>query len=115
MAEPLCLGKICLSTLQLLGQLLLLSQIYPCSNEAYESLPVSPRNAHAAHATNLSIWPHNPFCEVESAMLDEHLLNCLFHEPSIFCVYEIQIFFYRWRLATRIKAVDLKQFGRPVI
>src|SRR4029077_3976918 len=69
-AERLCLGKICLSTLQLLGELLLLSDIYPCSNEPCESLPVSPRSAHAAHTTNLSIWPHNPFCEVESAMLD---------------------------------------------
>jgi len=30
-------------------------------------------------------------------------------------MYEVQIFFYRWWLATRIKAVNLEQLGRPVI
>ncbi|HSZ17782.1 MAG TPA: HAD-IC family P-type ATPase, partial [Terracidiphilus sp.] len=90
-------------------------KVHPSPNEPLECRPMSYRNAYITYATNLSIRPHNPFCEVESAMVDQHLPDCLFHEPAIFCVYEIQIFFSRWQLATRIKAVDLKQFGRPVI
>jgi len=76
---------------------------------------MSYRNSHTTYVTNLSICPHNPFREVESATVRQHLLNCLSDEPPIFGVYEAHIFLNRRCLAARIKAVDLKQFGRPII
>src|SRR5271155_2075957 len=63
---------------------------------------------------NLSVRPHNSFCEVECKMVVQHCRNALFHERAIFRVYKSQIFFYRWRLATRIKTIDPKQLGGPV-
>src|SRR5258708_6487802 len=48
-------------------------------------------------------------------MVGQHLFNFLFHCVPIFRVYQVQIFFYRWWFATRIKAVNPEQFGRPVI
>src|SRR6202035_4503971 len=63
---------------------------------------------------SLAVGPHNSFCEVECKMVIQHLHNALFHEGAIFRMYKSQIFFYCWRLATRIKAVNVKQLGRPV-
>jgi hypothetical protein len=108
-------GQVGFTALQLLSHLHLLSNIHPCPKETLESPSLRDRNTHAAHATNLSIWPHNPFREVECAMVDQHRRNSLFHEGAIFRVYKSQIFFYSWRLATRIKTIDPKQLGGPVL
>src|SRR5580700_10219963 len=72
------------------------------------------RNTHAAHAANLSISPHNPFREVECALVDQHRANSLFHERAICRMHESQIFLYGWRLAAWIKTIDPKQFRGPV-
>ena len=105
-------------TLQLLRQLLLLGDIHPCPNEPLESLTVSRWNAHATDATNLSIGPHNPFREIESAMGYQHLLNFLHNGFPIFRVDEGQILFYRRGLAARTKAMDPNdsedQYSNPV-
>src|ERR1700693_4291227 len=47
-------------------------------------------------------------------MVIQHFRNALFHERAIFRVYKGQIFFYCWRLASRIKTIDPKQLGGPV-
>src|SRR5260370_10778808 len=47
-------------------------------------------------------------------MVIQHFRNALFHEGAIFWVYKSQVFFHRWRLATRIKTIDPKQLGGPV-
>src|SRR5260370_1265062 len=65
--------------------------------------------------TSLSIWPHDPLRKIESAMVGQHLLNLLFHRVTIFRVYEVQISFQGWRLAGWIKAVNVKQLGRPLL
>src|ERR1700721_176469 len=72
------------------------------------------RNTHTTYATNLSVRPNNPFCEVECAMVGQHLHNSLLHERAISRVYKSQVFFHTWRLATRIKTMDPKQLGGPV-
>jgi len=48
-------------------------------------------------------------------MVGQHFMNRLFHEPPIFRVYEVQVFFYGWRLAPWIQARNLEQLGRPVV
>src|SRR5580658_2311398 len=51
-AEPLCFGQVGFAALQLLSQLLLLSNIHPCPKETLKSSSLCDRNPHAAHATN---------------------------------------------------------------
>src|SRR6266478_6546473 len=114
MGQALRFREVCLLPPQFLGQQLLLGHIYPCPHEPLESQPFRHRYTHATQITSLSIWPHNPLRKVESAMVGQHLLNFLFHELPIFWVYKLQIAFYRWRFATRIQAVNLEQFGRPI-
>ena len=48
--------------------------------------------------TNRSIGSHNPFREIESAMLCQHRLNFLRDELPIVRVYERDVFRDRWRL-----------------
>src|SRR5580693_6371280 len=115
MAEPLCLGKICLSTLKLLRQLLLLSDIHPCAHESPESPRLSRGNAHATDASNLSVRPHDSLREVECPVCRQHLLNLLLDEFPIFRMHQGQIFFLRRDGAGRIKSVDLKQLRRPIL
>src|ERR1700747_1395662 len=103
-----------LTPAQFLREALLPSNIHPCPKEALENLPLRDRNTHATYVTNLSVRPHNSFCEVECEMVFQHLRNALFHKCTIFRVYQGQIFFYCWRLTLRIKAVNLKQFRGPV-
>ena len=79
-----------------------------------ESPPLRDRNTHTTYVPNLSIRPHNSFCEVEWAMVGQHVRNSLFHERAVFRVYKSQIFFYCWRLPTRFKTMDPKQLGGPV-
>src|SRR6266852_2992225 len=114
LAESLCLRQVRLAALQLLSQLLLLTNIHPCPKETLENLPLRDRNTHTTYVTNLSIRPHNSFCEVECKMVIQHFRNALFHERAIFRVYKSQIFFYCWRVANRIKTIDPKQLGGPV-
>jgi len=65
--------------------------------------------------TNRSIGSHNPFREVESAMLCQHRLNFLRDELPIVRVYERHVFRDRWRLAAGVEAMDPEQLGRPVV
>src|SRR4029077_19571070 len=65
--------------------------------------------------TNRSIGSHNPFGEIESATVCQHLLNFLGDELPIVRVYERQVFRDRWRLAAGIEAMDRKQLRRPVV
>src|SRR5260370_6500737 len=92
----------------------MLGDIHSGTEKPFENSVFNKGNTHATYVTNLSIWPHNPLSEVESAMVGQHLLNFLFHELPIFWVDEVQIFFYCWRSAPWIKAVNLEQFGRPI-
>src|ERR1700743_2337345 len=100
--ESLGLSQIGFPASEFLGEELVLSNIHPRPKETLKSSPLCDRNPHAAHAANLSIWPHNPFREVECAMVHHHRRDSLFHERAIFRVYESHIFFYGWRLASRI-------------
>jgi len=100
---------------QLLQQLLLLGDIDPRPDESLESLIASQRNSYATYVTNLSIWSHNPIGEIECVMVDQHVLNASLHEVPVFRVHEVQVLLYGWRVAARIKAVNLEQFGRPII
>src|SRR5207249_4752617 len=115
MTEPLCLGKICLSTLQVLCQSFLLSDIHPCAHESLQSPPLSSRSAHATDASNLSIRPHDSLREVECSMGRQDLLNLLLNECLIFRIHQGQILFLGRRLASRIESVDLKQLRRPIL
>ncbi|KWR91559.1 hypothetical protein RM96_03485 [Cupriavidus sp. IDO] len=63
---------------------------------------------------NGSVWPHNPFREIEATAVRQHLLHCMRHEISIVRVHERKILRRIWCLAARLKPVDLKQPGRPV-
>ena len=65
--------------------------------------------------TNRSIGSHNPFREIESAMLGQHRLNFLRDEGPIFRVYERHVFRDGWRLAAWGEAMDREQLGRPVV
>ena len=95
--------------------MLLLGDIHSRPEEAFESRTVNHRNPDPTYVTSFSIGSHNPLREVESEVVIQHLLNPLLHEFTIFRVHEIQIFLYCWRLASRIKAVNSEQFGRPVV
>src|SRR5258705_10032219 len=108
------LPKFLLTFPKRLDQLLLLSNIHSRAHESPESPFHSRENAYATHMTNLSIWPHDPFREVEAAMVCQHLLNCLCDELPIFQVYERHIFVYCWRLAVRIKPMNPEQLWRPI-
>ena len=65
--------------------------------------------------TDRSVGTHNPFREVESAMLCQHRLNGLCYEAPIFWVDERHVFRDGWRLAAGGEAIDLEQLGRPVV
>jgi hypothetical protein len=58
--------------------------------------------------TNRSIGSHNPFREVESAMLCQHRLNSLRDELPIVWVYERHVFRDARRRAVRIQAMNRK-------
>src|SRR6266436_4514038 len=112
MSEPLTFCQIKLAPLKFVQDALLLGNIYPCPVERPE---VSCRNAHATDATNLSIRPHNPFREVESATFCKHLLNGFRDELPIFRVYEPHIFFHGWSLTAWMKPMNSEQLWRPVV
>src|SRR5437867_2419723 len=115
MAEPLCLGKICLSTLQVLCQSFLLSDIHPCAHESLQCPSLTSRNAHATDASNLSVRPHDSLREVECSIGRQGLLNLLLDEYPIFRIHQRQILFLCRRLASRIEPMDLKQLRRPIL
>src|SRR6266852_5419723 len=93
----------------------MLGDIHSGTEKPFENSVFNKGNTHATYVTNLSIWPHNPLSEVESAMVGQHPLNFLFHELPIVWVNEVQIFFYCWRLLAWMKAVNVEQLGRPII
>src|SRR5229473_7587982 len=95
--------------------MLLLGDIHPCADKPLKRPAVSRGGTHATHVTNLSIWPHDPFREVEAAMVCQHPLNCLCDELPIFRVYERHIFVYCWRLAVWIKPMNPEQLWRPIV
>src|ERR1700736_3489050 len=71
MAEPLCLGKICLPTLQLLRQSFLLSHICPRSEEPVENdlgLPTDP------HPKSISKAPDKINAQPMSALPDAFVI-----------------------------------------
>src|SRR5207247_6171321 len=107
--------KICLSTLQVLSQSFLLSDIHPCAHESLQSPPLTSRNAHATDASNLSVRPHDSLREVECSMGRQGLLNLLLDEYPIFRIHQGQILFLCRRLASRIEPMDLKQLRRPIL
>src|SRR6202021_1046939 len=98
-----------------LDQLLLLSHIHPRAHESLKSPRLSRRNAHATDASNPSVRPQNSLREVECPMGRQHLLNLLLDEFPIFRMPQGQILFLRWRLASRIQSVNLKQLRRPIL
>src|SRR5579864_2876778 len=108
------LPEFLLALAQRLRELLLLRYIHPGSDEPPESPAVGCRPTDATDMTSGSIRPHNPFCEVEATMVCQHLPNFVRHEVSIIGVHERHIFRNIRRLAARLKAMDLKQPGRPV-
>src|SRR5882724_2623561 len=110
--EPLPFHQIRFPPPELLSQCFLVGNIYPCP---VERPAVSRRNAHATDATNLSLRPHNPFREVESATFCKHLLNGFRDELPIFRVYQPHIFFYGWSLTAWIKPINPEQLWRPVV
>src|SRR6266481_1428225 len=112
MTEPLRFRQIRFSPPELLSQGFLVGNIYSCP---VERPAVSRRNAHATDATNLSIRPHNPFREVESATFCKHLLDGFRDELPIFRVYELHIFFDGWSLTARSKPMNPEQLWRPVV
>src|SRR5580692_7212069 len=97
---------------QILGQFFLLGDIHPRAHESLERFAVNHGNAYASNGANLPIRAHDSLRKVEFAMIGQDVLNRLFHKLAIFWVYESQIFPDRWRHATRIKAMDLKQLRR---
>src|ERR1700733_8578280 len=107
MSEALSFPEIVLTQAQFFGKALLFSNVDSCSEKTLESLPLRDGSPHAAHATNLSVRPHNFLCKVKCKMIIQHLRNGLFDERTIFLVYESQIFIDRWGLVARIKAIDL--------
>src|ERR1700751_3137181 len=65
--------------------------------------------------TNRSVWPHDSFGEVESAMLRQHRLNGLRNELPIVRMDERHVFREARRRAVRIHAMDREQLRRPVL
>src|SRR5262249_36610477 len=80
-----------------------------------ESPFLSRENSHATDASNLSVRPDDSLREVECSTGRQHLLNLLLDEFPIFRMHQGQIFFLCWRVASRIKSVDLKQLRGPIL
>src|SRR6266851_4666757 len=109
------LAEFTLALAQGLCQFLFLGHVYACPDERLKPPPLRCGHADATNMTNRSIGSHNPFREIEFAMVCQHLLNFLGDELPIFRVYERHVFRDRWRLAAGIEAMDREQLGRPVV
>ncbi len=110
--------KVCLEptqSLTLLLQLFLLGDVDCGSNEFLGRPSVSDRVADATYETNLAIRSHNPFREVEGAMIYQHLPNRLDDGLPIVRVYEAQVLLCARGVSARVETVNLKQLGRPVL
>jgi len=61
MAEPLCFGQVRLPTLQLLGQLFLLSHIHGSADNSFQDPVRDDRDTDTTDVAKLTAGPHDPF------------------------------------------------------
>src|SRR4029453_4498618 len=73
------------------------------------------RSTDAPYVPNVAVRSHNPFREIESAIVRHYPLNYVPDKPPIFRVYERHVFRDGWRLAAWGEAMDREQLGRPVV
>src|SRR6185295_4931448 len=84
-------------------------------DEPLEDPAAGRRCADPPYMTNRSVGTHDPFREVESAMLGQHRLNVVPDEFAIVRVYECDVFRDAWWSVVWIQAINRKQLGRPVV
>src|SRR5258707_622442 len=96
-----------------IDQLLMLCDIHPRADELLQAR-IATRDAHATYMADAAVTSHDSFRKVEAGPACKHLLNFVLDEFPIFRMYQGQIFFFCWRVASRIESVDLKQLRRPI-
>src|SRR5262249_23460819 len=84
-------------------------------DEPLEDPAAGRGRADAPYMANRAVGTHNPFREVESAMLGQDRLDFLRDGLPIVRVYERHVFRNRWRPAAGVEAMNRKQLGRPVL
>jgi hypothetical protein len=109
------LPELGLSSAYVPRQLILLGDIYSSANDALTTSHFACRDTDATYMTDRAVESHDTFREVKAAIARQHLTHLLRHEPAIFWMDQSQVFVDSWWLGTRLKSMNLKQFGAPVL
>ena len=109
------LAQLALALAQGLRQFRFFRHVHARPDEGLTHPPGRRGHADATNMTNRSIGAHDPFREIDCAMVCQHFVDFFRDELPIFRVYEGHVFRDRRRPAAGIEAVDQEQLGRPVV
>src|SRR3984957_16193599 len=113
--EPLRFGQICFAAPEVLGQELVLRNVYGAANVLFQVLVFDDRNTNAANVPDLTIGSHDALGRVERSIFCQDSLDYVCHGFAVLWVDTIQVFLNIWWFAGRIESVHPKEFGRPIV
>src|SRR5580704_9454718 len=115
MTEPLCFGKVRFTSPEVLGQELVLRNVYGAANVLFQALLFDNRSTDAANVPDLTVGTHDALCSIEGRSFRQDSLDQVRHGLAILWVDTIQVFLNTRRFACRIESVHSKYFGRPIV
>src|SRR6266446_4484016 len=107
-AQSLSVKQRCFTPPELLGQKLVLGNIYGASDVPLQRLVFDDRSTDAADVPNLTIGSHDALGGIKGRRSRENSLDQLCHELAILWVHTIQVFLNSRRIAGRLEAVHPK-------
>src|ERR1700722_11943432 len=106
--EPLRFGQICFAAPEVLGQKLVLRNVYGAANVLFQALVFDNRNTNAANVPDLTVGTNDALCGIEGRSLRQDALNQVCHGLAIMGVDTVQVFLNTRRFAGRIESVHSK-------
>src|ERR1700675_3604080 len=108
MTEPLSFRHVSFAASELLGQELVLRNVYGAPNVLFRALVFDKRNTDAANVPDLTIGTHDALCSIEGRSFCQDPLDQVCHRLAIVWVDTIQVFLNTRRFAGRIESVHSK-------
>src|SRR6266481_621378 len=105
MTEPLSFRQVRFAASEVLGQELVLRNVYCAADVLFQVLVFDKRNTDAAKVPDLTVGTNDALCSIEGRSFRQDSLDHVCHGLAILWVDTIQIFLNTRRFAGRIKSV----------
>src|ERR1700722_4406871 len=106
--EPLCFGKVRFTSPEVLGQELVVRNVYGAANVPFRALVFDNRSTDAANVADLTVGANDALSSIEGRSFRQDTLNQVCHGLAIVWVDTIKVFLDIRRFAGRIESVHAK-------